>query len=227
MNQLDIAAMVVDGTAEWTWVPLGSGIEVMAWPAMVGDLFLAVSARTASCCAAAISRNGWIVSLTTPKLEDWIYERSALHVEPIYLDPQHIDIASAGAVAKHSQKLLGRIGLAPRHALVSCGKSWVLSNELLARPGHAASYGSFSRAAPYRSATGAHALWQPLSFTHDLDYWDYSQLLRLVRRRPGTTLPSYDAPLRVVELVRATTPPPAGQIGSHSGLSSHEPEIRR
>jgi hypothetical protein len=29
------------------------------------------------------------------------------------------------------------------------------------------------------------------------------QLLRLVRREPGTPLPSYDAPLRVFELVRA------------------------
>lgn len=225
MNQLDIAAMVADGTAEWTWVPLGSDIEVMAWPVTVGNLFLAVSARTASSCAAALSRNGWIASLTTPKLEDWIHERAALHPEPVLLDPQQIDVASAGAVARHSQTLLARIGLAPRHALVSCGRSWVLSNEFLAHPSHAASYGLFSRSAPYRSATGAHTLWQPLSVGHDLDYWDYSQLLRLVRRRPGTPLPSYDTPLRVVELVRTTTPPPPGGTVS-SSASNPEPEAR-
>jgi len=103
--------------------------------------------------------------------------------------------------------LLPRLAGAPRDALVACGKSWVLSNGLLGRPGFAANYGLFSATAPYRSATGAHRLWQPLSFAHDLDHWDYSQLLRLVRRRPGTPLPSYDEPLRVFELVRASTPP--------------------
>jgi hypothetical protein len=212
VNQLEVVSLVMNGTAEWTWVPLCGDLEVMAWPAMVGDLFVAVSARTASACAAALTRNGWVVSLTTPKLEDWIYEHAALRPQPVLLDPRHSDIASAGAVAKHSEKLLGRISLAPRQALVACGKSWVLCNELLAYPGHAANYGLFAPNAPYRSATGAHALWQPLSFSHDLDDWDYSQLLRLVRRRPGTPLPSYDSPLRVVELVRTTTPPPAGHV---------------
>jgi hypothetical protein len=203
MNQLDVVSLVANRVAEWTWVPLAPGLEVMAWPVMVGDLFVGVSARTASACAVVLSRNGWLCSLTTPQVEDWIYERAALCPASVQLDAQRIDVASVGAVAQHSSQLLGRVSLARRDALIACGRSWVLCNGLLAQPGHAANYGLFSPSAPHRSATGAHPLWQPLSFAHDLDYWDYSQLLRLVRRRAGTPLPSYDNPLRVVELVRS------------------------
>jgi hypothetical protein len=78
MNQLDIVSLVANRVAEWTWVPLAPGLEVMAWPVMVGDLFVGVSARTASACAVVLSRNGWLCSLTTPQVEDWIYERAAL-----------------------------------------------------------------------------------------------------------------------------------------------------
>jgi hypothetical protein len=48
MNQLDIVSLVANRVAEWTWVPLAPGLEVMAWPVMVGDLFVGVSARSAS-----------------------------------------------------------------------------------------------------------------------------------------------------------------------------------
>jgi hypothetical protein len=34
----------------------------------------------------------------------------------------------------------------------------------------------------------------------NLDHWDYSQVLRLVRRRPGVSLPSYESPLSVLGL---------------------------
>lgn len=221
MNQLDLVSWVAAGRASWAWVPLQAGLEVMAWPAMIEGVFPSVSARTASACAAALSRDGWIVSLTTPKVEDLIYERAVLRPEPVLLNPQRINIASGQAVAEHSAKLLARLAPVPRGALIACGKSWVLSNGLLARPGRAANYGLFSTMAPYRSETGAYRLWQPLSFAHNLDHWDYSQLLRLVRRRPGTPLPSYDEPLRVFELVRATTspaPPTTRPVPGERGL---------
>jgi hypothetical protein len=210
VNQQDIVALVANRAAEWNWVPLAPGLEVMAWPVMAGDYFVAVSARTASACAVALCRNGWLCSLTTPQVEDWIYERAVLCPAPVVLDPQRFDVASPSAVAKHSCKLRRRLMFARQSALVACGKSWVLCNGLLSRPGHAATYGQFSPNAPFRSATGAYPVWQPLSFAHDLDYWDYSQLLRLVRRRPGTRLPSYDTPLRVTELVRTLIRPPSG-----------------
>lgn len=208
MNQLEIVSLVTNGTAQWTWIPLERELEVMAWPVRIGDVFVAVSARTASACAVALSRNGWVASLTTTRLEDEIYERAALCPAPVLLDPQQHDPASSEAAAQHSRQLLGRVALAPRNALVACGKSWVLDNGLLDHPGHAATYGLFAPSAPYRSANSAYPLWQPLSFEHPIDHWDYSQLLRLVRRRPGVPLPCYDAPLRVVELVRTLTPPP-------------------
>lgn len=206
MKQHDIVSMVTRGPAQWLWRELEPGLEVMAWPAMVDGQFLAVSARTASACAAALSRPDWLVSLTTPTIEDMIYERATWRPEPVLLNPARMNIASGAAVAEHSRRLLDRLSTAAGDALVACGKSWVLVNGLLDRPGRAANYGMFSSLAPYRSATGQHRVWQPLSMAHNLDHWDYSQLLRLVRHRPDVALPSYDKPLRVFELVRSATP---------------------
>lgn len=200
MKQSDVVAAVAGGQADFKWVPLAADLEVMAWPARVQGLFVGVTARTANACAAALSRDGWVVSLTTPKVEDLIFESAAVRPEPVLLNPLKWNIASDAAIQEHSRLLLARLGGIAEDSLIVAGKSWVLSNALLGKPGRAANYGLFSASAPHRSATGAFRLWQPLSFAHNLDHSDYSQLLRLVRRRPGTALPSYDQPLRVFDL---------------------------
>jgi hypothetical protein len=200
MKQSEIVAAVVGGQASINWVPLGPNLEVMAWPVRIAGEFVAVSARTANACAIALSRDGWLVSLTTPKVEDLIFESAALRPEPVLFNPQKVNIASEAVVQQHSAKLLAKLAAVSEDALVVAGKSWVLTNQLLKKPGRAANYGLYSASAPHRSATGSFRLWQPLSFAHDLDHWDYSQLLRLVRRRPGVALPSYDEPLRVFDL---------------------------
>lgn len=200
MKQSEVVAAVVGIQASIKWVPLGPGLEVMAWPVRVAGQFIAVSARTANACAVALSRDGWIVSLTTPKVEDMIFESAALRPEPVLLSPRKVNIASDAAIQQHSKQLLAKLGAASEDALVVAGKSWVLTNKLLEKPGRAANYGFYSANAPHRSATGVYRMWQPLSFAHDLDHWDYSQMLRLVRRRPGVALPSYDDPLRVFDM---------------------------
>jgi len=200
MKQSEIVEAVAGGRAQFTWVSLGTELEVMAWPVRVDGAFVAVSARTAQACAAALNGDGWLVTLTTPKLEDMVYEAAALRPEPVLLNPQRLNIASEAAIREHSEKFLKRLGAASEGALVVAGKSWVLSNGLLSRPGRAANYGLFSASAPYKSANTAFKLWQPLSFAHNVEHFDYSQTLRLVRRRPGAELPAYDAPLRVLQL---------------------------
>jgi hypothetical protein len=194
MNQADIVAAVTAGQGQFTWVSLTHDIEVMAWPLRIDGVLVGVSARTAAACAAALSSDEWVVSLTTPKVEDMIYASAALRPEPVLLNPQKIDIASDAAISENSQKLLALIGATSDSVLVACGKSWVQTNKLLQHPGRAANYGLFSVGAPFRSENGAYSLWQPLSFAHNLDHFDYSQLLRLVRRKPGTMLPSYEVP---------------------------------
>jgi hypothetical protein len=192
--------------ADLSWVEIAPNVEVMASPFRVGDELVAVSAKTARACAAALTRDGWSCTLTTPKVEDMIYAQAALTPEPVLLNPSKIDIASGQAIVEHSRRLLERIGRQPASTLIACGKSWVLSNGLLNHPSRAANYGLFSTSAPYKSANGAFRLWQPLSFAHNSEHYDYSQLLRLVRRRAGAELPSYDQPLRVPEAQPATTP---------------------
>jgi hypothetical protein len=205
MKQSEIVEAVTQG--KFQWVPLIDGIEVMAWPLRIGESFVAVSARTAERCAVRLSGAGWIVSLTTPKLEDLIWEHAVFRPDPVLLNPNKINIASNEAVSEHSQKMRAKLAGIGEDALVALGKSWVLSNVLLARPNRAANYGLFSPSAPYRSATGLYRVWQPLSTAHNLDHSDYSQVLRLVRRRSGTPLPAYDNPLRVTQL-DPTTPSP-------------------
>lgn len=200
MKQTDIVEAVRSAEARFTWIPLLEGIEVMARPVRIGDLFVGVSARTAARCAERLSGAGWTVSLTTPKIEDLIYEQAAVRPQPVLLNPQKLNIASSQAIELHSSQLSERLRGVAEDALVACGKSWVLSNGLLARPGRAANYGLFSPNAPHRSANGRYRLWQPLGFAHNFEHWDYSQLLRLVRRRPQRSLPAYDEPLRILDL---------------------------
>lgn len=195
MKQSEIVAAIAQ--APLSWVEIATGVEVMALPFQVGGAFVAVSAKTSQACAEARTRDGWLCTLTTPKVEDMIYAQAALKPEPVLLNPSKVNIASDAAIAEHSQKLLARIGQQPTDKLIACGKSWVLSNGLLTHPGKAANYGFFSTAGAYKSANGAFRLWQPLSFVHNAEHYDYSQMLRLVRRREGVELPSYDHPLRV------------------------------
>ncbi|MBN1608033.1 MAG: hypothetical protein JW940_15470 [Polyangiaceae bacterium] len=70
MKQSEVLEAIRHGRAAMGWVALGEGLEVMARPARVGDLLVAVSARTAQQCAEALSTAEWVVSLTTPKVED-------------------------------------------------------------------------------------------------------------------------------------------------------------
>lgn len=143
-----------------------------------------------------------------------IYAHAAHKPEPVLLNPSSVNIASDAAVRQHSQRLIARLGAVPDGALVACGKSWVLTNGLLSHPGHAANYGFFSASAPYKSENGVYRLWQPLSFVHNFDHFDYSQMLRLVRRRPNIELASYDVPLRVPEanpVPRIPAPTEAGE----------------
>jgi hypothetical protein len=209
MKQADIIAAVSGGQAEFKWVPLTPDVEVMAWPVRINDLFVGVSARTAQACAQALSRDGWLVSLTTPKIEDMIYESAAARPEPVTLNPQKVNIASDAAIAEHSAKLRARLGSTAENALVACGKNWVQTEKLRAHPGRAANYGFFSAGAPSLSENRKHKLWQPLSFAHNPDHFDYSQLLRLARRKPGVELPSYEAPSAEASAPAPVVPPPS------------------
>ena len=69
MKQLELVSLITSGKADFTWLPLAEGLEVMPWPVRVADTFVAVSARTASACAAALTRADWLVSLTTTPSE--------------------------------------------------------------------------------------------------------------------------------------------------------------
>ena len=74
MRQSEIIDSIKTTRTVYHWVPLLDGIEVMAWPVRIDGHFVGVSARTADACASRLSSDGWVVSLTTPKIEDLIWE---------------------------------------------------------------------------------------------------------------------------------------------------------
>jgi hypothetical protein len=219
MKQAEIVAAVANGEAEFSWVAIAPDVEVMAWPVRIKGSFVAASARTAMACAAALSDDEWAVSLTTPKLEDMIYEAAALRPEPVLLNPSKINIASQPAIAEHSRRLLELLEGTSASFLVACGKSWVQSAALLQHPGRAANYGLYSTSAPYRSVNKAHKLWQPLSFAHNLDHYDYSQLLRLARVRRGAALPSYDAAALPSSTLVTESPPSVASVQASESVA--------
>jgi GH25 family lysozyme M1 (1,4-beta-N-acetylmuramidase)/peptidoglycan hydrolase-like protein with peptidoglycan-binding domain len=112
--------------------------------------------------------------LQTPSLCDLVWEHASVRLAPSFqtADARMSDtprmVAHSNAV---DEKRRGRAGL-----VENVGKHWVLTNALFARPGRAANYGWFDSRAPNRK------LWQSLGTAHDLDYVDYSQVVRLVQR---------------------------------------------
>jgi hypothetical protein len=217
MKQTEIVAAVSSGKAQFTWIELQPGLEVMAWPVRIDGTFVAVSAHTAQACADALSGGDWVVSLTTTEIEDLIYDRAALRPEPVTLNPTKVNIASDGAIAEHSQKLLQRFGAVSEGTLVACGKSWVQTKKLAQHPGRAANYGFFSKNAPYPSEKGNFKLWQPLSFAHNFEHYDYSQMLRLVRCKAGTALPSYEGDMTTT--ARSIPSEPSAAADSEASVS--------
>jgi hypothetical protein len=69
---------------------------------------VALSARTAQQCAEALSTPEWVVSLTTPKFEDLIYEHAALRPEPCRVD---VDALERGAIVLTEQNMRSRLWL--------------------------------------------------------------------------------------------------------------------
>lgn len=161
-----------DPPVHFEWHPLQVGpvrIWVFADALKVNGIRVAVTAQEAQEVADVLG-----ALLTTPRIEDLIWQQADVRIEP------HPGDVVRKTAAQHSAEidrdLAGRTGL-----IVTCGKSWVLTNAL--RPGRAANYGWHGTAAAYPSATiPGIKVWQPLGTAHNAAHRDYSQTLRLVRR---------------------------------------------
>jgi len=183
MNQHDVISAVEQNRASCRWVLLDERLEIMARPLRVDGRYVAASARTAEACAKALCGSEHVVMLPTTKALDALRAHGALTPEPLLIAPDRMAISSDQAIAESSRYLVEQLSGVPDDVLVYYGKSWVWDPQLQSHPGRAANYGMPSTAAPYLSSDGKYKLWQPLSFRHDRDYLDYSQLLQLVRRR--------------------------------------------
>lgn len=167
-----IGALAGDPLVKYNWVPIFAGpikIWVLEDALRVNGVRVAVSAREAQEVADVLD-----ALLTTPKVEDLIWMRAEVRLEP------HPGDVVKKKPIDHSREIdrdLGdRVGL-----VATVGKSWVLSNRL--KDGTAANYGWHGTGAKYPSQTiPGIKVWQPLGFAHNPEHRDYSQTLRLMRR---------------------------------------------
>lgn len=140
--------------------------------------------------------------LTTPRIEDLIWQRAAVRI------PAFPGDVTRKTAAEHSAEIDAAIGGRPG-LVATVGKSWVLSNRL--SPLAACNYGWHTSAAPYRAATLAGvSVWQQPGYRHNPRHRDYSQTLRLVRRR--CLVDGLEADLRDV-----LTDPVLAPLVSHEG----------
>lgn len=116
--------------------------------------------------------------LPTTKILDMTFEQSVIALPP-YTSTADKYMADTLRMVWHSQKIdagkKGRTGLT-----CNVGKHWMFTNTLQLHPGMAANYGWYDNSAPNRSATGKYKMWQCLSWAHNLQHVDYSQILVVI-----------------------------------------------
>ncbi len=148
--------------------------------------------------------------MLTTRLCDLVWEQASVRIPPCIGAPD-ATMASTSRMLEHHRRVeehvAGRTGL-----IENVGKHWVLTNRLADRPDRAANYGWFDPGAAHRC--GQHTLWQPLGLAHDPDHVDYSQVVRLVRRRCTVD----DAERDLLEVM--TDPALAGLLSSEGPCTS-------
>lgn len=182
-----------DGKLELRWVKLPSAPdwEVTSDAVKLNGVRFPVTARTAQQIADIL---GWGARFTTPLVEDLIQTDAAVKIVSPTWD--YKTMFTPEAVSGFNTKIDAQVG--DQEGLVSCvGKSWVLTNEMLTRTLKegivACNYGMFRTDGPYLSITNKYKLWQQPGYRHNIDHWDYSQVLRLCRPiKTGAVIPSHD-----------------------------------
>jgi hypothetical protein len=182
VKQPAIIAAVRSGSYDpITWAEVHSGpvaFAVSTDALRIDGVRVNVSARTAQECVDALG-----CVLPTPCIEDLVYAAAdvKLRAFPIPTGPD----GSAAQTAAHSKRIddaLREARALPSQLVATVGKSWVLCNSLVSRPGFAANYGWHDNRAQHESVTEDWRVYQPLGTRHNLDHFDYSQTLRLVHR---------------------------------------------
>ncbi|WP_437989266.1 hypothetical protein [Sorangium sp. So ce145] len=180
-----LEAVQAGHVAPISWVPVYSQLDerratflVSADALRIGDAEDSVrvnaSARTTQRIADLLE-----CAMLTTRLCDLVWEQATVRIPPCIGAPD-ASMANTSRMLEHHRRLeeqvAGRTGL-----IENVGKHWVLTNRLADRPDRAANYGWFDPGAAHRY--GQHTLWQPLGLAHNPDHVDYSQVVRLVRRR--------------------------------------------
>lgn len=133
-----------------------------------------VDARLAQRCADLLE-----ASPITSKISDLAYQQATVKLTATVL-PAGADMVTTTKSKQWNvsleKKRAGQTGL-----VRDCGKAWILSNQLGAKPNAAINYGFYDPHAPYANNVGI-KMWQTLGTRHDSAHTDYSQTLLVMSK---------------------------------------------
>lgn len=162
-----------------------------------------VDARLAQRCADLLE-----ALLTTAKISDLAYQQATVKLAATIL-PAGPDMVTTTKSKQWNTSLEkkrdGQSGL-----IRDCGKAWILSNQLGAKPNAAVNYGFYDPHAPYTNNVGI-KMWQTLGTRHDSAHTDYSQTLFVM----GKTCEVDGETMQVVDVM---TDPTLCKLLSYEGV---------
>jgi len=119
--------------------------------------------------------------MPTAKISDLCWLQAANQL-PAYTQTPDSHMSDTDRFVTHSEAidkgLDGRTGLSAPE-----GKDFVLTNRLWSNTSKSANYGWQVKGAPSRGAIPGVQVWQPVGLAHIVDFTDYSQMFRLIKRR--------------------------------------------
>jgi len=146
--------------------------------------------------------------MPTAKISDLIWQQALVKLSPHSQTPDSY-MADTSRFVEHSdeveRELAGQQGLA-----APIGKDFVLCKRLWAKKTHCANYGWQTKYSRFRGVIWGVRVSQPLGLCHSVDYTDYSQFCRLVKRSAVLDGKS-------VDLGEIYTDPQLAQLVSHEG----------
>ena len=226
-DRLILDMLAAEQSPPYEWVQLVSQkgdrtlrLLVGADAVKIGDETDAIRVNLCQLAAQELA-DGHNCALLTPKLNDLVWEQSAIKLTPSTISPYPAD--ATGAMVQHSRMIDAKLPpqFPPNMLIGNVGKG-AINSTLLWKPqplpGKMAIYGwhvgkTYPGARPAATSDGGHVI-QPESTLHVAPFVDYSATVRFVRREVELSTPDGS---RLMDLSEVALDPDLCDLVSHAG----------